>query len=119
MHISYFFAGKLEKFEIPKRAKLCTEQWLPENELVTAAFKLKRKNLQSFYQTDISALYRDWVTFLLQGVNASQFFWWLHMKSKSYFNGQECFYLIQMLLPCPVIELANWLVKKSASTTRR
>lgn len=51
------FLGKLEKYEIPKRAKICTELWTPENELVTAAFKLKRKNISNFYKNDLRALY--------------------------------------------------------------
>lgn len=49
--------GKLNKSEIPRKVKLCTELWTPESELVTAAFKLKRKNIQSFYQSDIERLY--------------------------------------------------------------
>jgi len=49
--------GKLEKYEIPKRAKICTELWTPESELVTAAFKLKRKNISNFYKNDLRALY--------------------------------------------------------------
>lgn len=53
------FAGKLEKYEIPKRAKICTEQWTPESELVTAAFKLKRKNLSEFYKTDLVSMYNE------------------------------------------------------------
>ena len=51
------FLGKLEKYEIPRRAKICIEQWTPENELVTAAFKLKRKNISNFYKNDLRALY--------------------------------------------------------------
>lgn len=49
--------GKLNKSEIPRKLVLCTEQWTPESELVTAAFKLKRKNIQTFYQQDIERLY--------------------------------------------------------------
>eukprot|EP00794_Sanderia_malayensis_P011017 gene11017-12181_t len=49
--------AKLEKYEIPRRAKICTEQWTPESELVTAAFKLKRKNLTDFYKADLRAMY--------------------------------------------------------------
>lgn len=42
---------------MPKRAKLCIEQWVPESELVTAAFKLKRKNISNFYKDDLKAMY--------------------------------------------------------------
>jgi long-chain acyl-CoA synthetase len=48
---------KLQKFEIPGALKLCSELWTPESGLVTAAFKLKRKPLQDFYQADIIKLY--------------------------------------------------------------
>ena len=51
--------AKFEKTEIPKRVKLCTEQWTPESELVTAAFKLKRKNLTDFYKNDLIAMYAE------------------------------------------------------------
>jgi len=48
---------KLEKFELPGAVTLCQEMWTPETELVTAAFKLKRKPLQQFYQADINRMY--------------------------------------------------------------
>ena len=48
---------KLEKFEVPGAVTLCRELWTPETELVTAAFKLKRKPLQQFYQADINRMY--------------------------------------------------------------
>eukprot|EP00111_Clytia_hemisphaerica_P010153 TCONS_00029670-protein len=53
-------AGKganLHKSELPAKIKLCVEPWTPENDLVTAAFKLKRKNIQRSYQADIDVLY--------------------------------------------------------------
>jgi long-chain acyl-CoA synthetase len=49
--------SKLQKFEIPGSLKLCPELWTPESNLVTAAFKLKRKPVQEFYQRDINMLY--------------------------------------------------------------
>jgi len=49
--------AKLQKFEIPGALKLCPEIWTPESGLVTAAFKLKRKPVQEFYQRDINMLY--------------------------------------------------------------
>lgn len=53
----YFFLGKLEKFEIPAAVKLVTEVWSPDMGLVTAAFKLKRKDIEAFYHSDIRRMY--------------------------------------------------------------
>lgn len=48
---------KLEKFEVPAAVKLCTEVWSPDMGLVTAAFKLKRKDIQERYQHEINRMY--------------------------------------------------------------
>ena len=48
---------KLLKNEMPRDIKLCSEEWTPENGLVTAALKLRRKNIQEFYQKDINRMY--------------------------------------------------------------
>jgi len=48
---------KLEKFELPGAVTICTELWTPDTGLVTAAFKLKRKPLQQFYQNDVDRMY--------------------------------------------------------------
>ena len=48
---------KLEKFEIPGAVKLCPELWTPESGLVTAAFKLKRKPIQDYYQKELKQMY--------------------------------------------------------------
>ncbi|XP_017768063.1 PREDICTED: long-chain-fatty-acid--CoA ligase 4 isoform X2 [Nicrophorus vespilloides] len=48
---------KLEKFEIPAQVKLVTEVWSPDMGLVTAAFKLKRKDIQERYQHEINRMY--------------------------------------------------------------
>ncbi|XP_069684265.1 fatty acid CoA ligase Acsl3-like isoform X1 [Periplaneta americana] len=48
---------KLEKFEVPAAVKLCTEVWSPDMGLVTAAFKLKRKDIQDRYQHEINRMY--------------------------------------------------------------
>jgi long-chain acyl-CoA synthetase len=50
-------SSKLQKFEIPGALKLCSEVWTPDMGLVTAAFKLKRKNIQEHYQADINKMY--------------------------------------------------------------
>jgi len=47
----------LQKFEIPGSVTLCSELWTPDSGLVTAAFKLKRKPIQDFYQKDIDRMY--------------------------------------------------------------
>lgn len=51
------FTGKLQKFEVPAAITLCKEVWSPDMGLVTAAFKLKRKDIQDRYQHDINRMY--------------------------------------------------------------
>ncbi|XP_077296277.1 acyl-CoA synthetase long-chain isoform X2 [Arctopsyche grandis] len=48
---------KLEKFEVPTAVTLCSDVWSPDMGLVTAAFKLKRKDIQERYQGDINRMY--------------------------------------------------------------
>lgn len=48
---------KLQKFEIPAQIRLCKEVWSPDMGLVTAAFKLKRKEIQERYQHEINRMY--------------------------------------------------------------
>ncbi|XP_044742056.1 long-chain-fatty-acid--CoA ligase 4 isoform X2 [Chrysoperla carnea] len=55
--VEYGKKCKLEKFEVPAAIKLCTEVWTPDMGLLTAAFKLKRKNIQEYYQNDINKMY--------------------------------------------------------------
>jgi long-chain acyl-CoA synthetase len=43
--------------EIPSKIRLCCEEWLPDSGLVTAALKLRRKNIQDFYQMEINKMY--------------------------------------------------------------
>lgn len=52
------FSVKLERFEIPQRLTLVTEQWTPETELVTASLKLKRKNITVHYRQELDAMYK-------------------------------------------------------------
>ena len=47
----------LEKFEIPTKMTLIPNPWLPDSGLVTAALKLKRKEIQKRYQEDINRMY--------------------------------------------------------------
>lgn len=48
---------KLEKFEVPCAVTLCKEVWTPDMGLVTAAFKLKRKDIQEKYKNEINRMY--------------------------------------------------------------
>jgi long-subunit acyl-CoA synthetase (AMP-forming) len=38
---------------------LSPEPWTPEGGLITAAFKLKRKVVQSYFQADINRMYEE------------------------------------------------------------
>ena len=49
--------GKLAPFEVPKKIALDAEPWTPENDMVTAAFKLKRQNLVAAFRQRIDAQY--------------------------------------------------------------
>ena len=49
--------GRVCKFEIPQAIKLVSEVWTPDQGLVTAALKLKRKNIQERYQNLIDFMY--------------------------------------------------------------
>ena len=47
----------LSRVEIPSEIKLCDEEWLPDTGLVTAALKIRRKQIQEYYKNDIVAMY--------------------------------------------------------------
>ena len=49
----------LHKSEIPQKIKLCHEEWTPDSGLVTAALKIRRKQIREFYQQDIERMYRE------------------------------------------------------------
>ncbi|XP_040572244.1 long-chain-fatty-acid--CoA ligase 4 [Lepeophtheirus salmonis] len=51
--------NKLQRFEIPVAVYLCKENWSPETGLVTAAFKIKRRPIQEFYQKDLDQMYQS------------------------------------------------------------
>merc|ERR1711915_180260 len=53
--------SNLEKFEIPRMMSLAPEAWTPESGLVTAAFKIKRKVIQTVFQSDIDHMYKTMV----------------------------------------------------------
>ena len=55
--LTYGLSNGLEKFEIPKKIALGLDEWTPESGLVTAASKLKRKDVEKFYLSDIEKMY--------------------------------------------------------------
>lgn len=48
---------KLVASEIPKKVALVTEAWTPENEMLTAAMKLKRPTIAAAHQADLDKMY--------------------------------------------------------------
>jgi len=57
--MNVFVSDKLEKFEIPTAIMLCTDVWTPDNNLVTAAFKIKRREIYNKYKSKIDKLYQS------------------------------------------------------------
>ena len=53
----YGISMGLEKFEVPKKIALFLDEWTPESGLVTAAMKLKRKDLEKHYSKEIQKMY--------------------------------------------------------------
>lgn len=54
---SHGLANGLEKFEVPKKIHLVSELWTPDSGLVTAAMKLKRKEIEKRYSNQIIDMY--------------------------------------------------------------
>ena len=48
---------RLQKFEIPKAVHLVSEPWTPESGLITAAMKLKRKQIENVFGAEIAQMY--------------------------------------------------------------
>ena len=55
--LSFGISNGLEKFEIPKKIALVLDEWTPESGLITAASKLKRKEVEKFYLSEIESMY--------------------------------------------------------------
>ena len=56
--MEYGVKNGLEKFELPLKILLITnEEWTPESGLVTAAFKIRRKQVVARYKQEIDMLY--------------------------------------------------------------
>ncbi|CAG2120718.1 unnamed protein product, partial [Medioppia subpectinata] len=49
----------LNRCEIPVKIKLCPEEWTADNHMITAAFKLKRNNVLSYYQSDVNEMFAN------------------------------------------------------------
>lgn len=47
-----------KKNEMPAVIRLCKEEWTPDNNLLTAALKVKRKQVHEFYQDQIKEMFR-------------------------------------------------------------
>jgi len=56
---AYGKKNKLERFEIPTAILLCDDVWSPDNNLVTAAFKIKRREIYNKYKTHIDEMYQS------------------------------------------------------------
>lgn len=50
--------SRLQRFEIPEKIMLCKDVWSPAMGLLTAAFKIKRRDVQVKYQADINRMYK-------------------------------------------------------------
>ena len=55
--LNFGLSNGLEKFEIPKKIALVLDEWTPESGLITAASKLKRKEVEKFYSSEIESMY--------------------------------------------------------------
>lgn len=51
------YAGDFKGYERPKQILLVTEEFSPENDMLTPSLKLKRRNVIKEYETQIDALY--------------------------------------------------------------
>jgi len=49
----------LTRIEVPKKIKITSESWTPDNGLVTAALKIRRRQIQDFYCKDIDSMFNN------------------------------------------------------------
>ena len=56
---TYGLKNGLEKFEVPRKIALSTEEWTPDTGLVTAAFKIRRLFITRKYENEIKEMYQD------------------------------------------------------------
>lgn len=55
--IDHCLGQSVDRFEAPTKIKFVKESWLPDTGLVTDSLKIKRKEIDKFYQKEISQLY--------------------------------------------------------------
>lgn len=51
--------ANLSKKEIPLRIRLVSEEWTPDNGILTAALKLKRRMIETMYKKQLYELYNE------------------------------------------------------------
>jgi long-chain acyl-CoA synthetase len=56
--IDHCLSQSVDRFEAPTRIKFVKEAWIPDSGLVTDSLKIKRKEIDKFYQNEISQLYK-------------------------------------------------------------
>ena len=52
-------SSNINKKEIPVRIRLVPEEWTPDNDMLTAAIKMKRKNVENRYHKEIQSLFNN------------------------------------------------------------
>lgn len=55
--IDHCLSQSVDRFEAPTKLKFVKEAWVPDSGLVTDSLKIKRKEIDKFYQKEISQLY--------------------------------------------------------------
>jgi long-chain acyl-CoA synthetase len=55
--VDFCLSHGLERFEIPTKSKFVKEIWLPDSGLVTDSLKLKRREIEKFYENEIKTTY--------------------------------------------------------------
>lgn len=55
--VDFCLSHGLERFEIPTKSKFVKEIWLPDSGLVTDSLKLKRREIEKFYENEIKSTY--------------------------------------------------------------
>jgi len=51
--------SKMKRIELPEDVWLCSEEWTPQNEMLTAAMKLKRAYVCQVMKKEISQMYQE------------------------------------------------------------
>ncbi|CAN7942810.1 unnamed protein product [Ixodes hexagonus] len=56
---SYGLKANLDKKEIPLKIMLCEEDWQPNTGLVSTDYRIRRRNIEIFYQSEIDVMYGE------------------------------------------------------------